>query len=189
MISFLQKNYVKVLAVLLIVIGGYLTIQFLSQPDKVSSIDLTDTHIMADGTVMTGAGAALSDASILQDGTIQLGDGTIITPAFDLRKKVEDSLSPTATNNKVVVDIVGTNFLYDVEEIVVKKGDEVTIHFSSGGGFHDWVLDEFDAKTKRVDKGESSSVTFVADEVGTFQYYCSVSSHREKGQVGYLIVE
>lgn len=143
------------------------------------------THIMQNGDVMTGAGVVLPDAVILADGNIQLGDGTIIEPAFDLRPDDE----PVEEPGPVVIDITGDNFTYDIKEIRIKQGDTVTINFSSVEGFHDWVIDEFDAKTTRIDEGESTSVTFVADRAGTFEFYCSVSGHREKGQVGALTVE
>lgn len=147
-------------------------------------------HIMSDGTIMSGDMKPISDATILPDGTVRLSDGTIFTPAFDFRKKEEKTSDPIVeTTNQITIDVVGINFSYDKTEIRVKKGDVVTINFTSTAGFHDWVIDEFDAATERVDKGEKSSVTFIADKAGTFQYYCSVRGHREKGQVGYLIVE
>ena len=89
----------------------------------------------------------------------------------------------------MVIDVVGIDFEYDIKQIKVKKGDTVTINFKSDKGFHDWVVDEFDAATERVNEGGTTSVTFVADKVGTFQYYCSVMSHRQMGMVGYLIIE
>lgn len=85
-------------------------------------------------------------------------------------------------------DIVGTDFAFDQTEISVSEGDKVTINFTSGGGFHDWVLDEFNAATDRVQDGETASVTFVADRAGEFEYYCSVGSHRAQGMVGKLTV-
>jgi plastocyanin len=64
----------------------------------------------------------------------------------------------------------------------------VRIEFTSTSGFHDWVIDEFDAATDRVRDGETSSVTFVADQAGIFEYYCSVGSHRANGMHGRFIV-
>lgn len=149
--------------------------------------ELQGVHIMADGTVMDGNGRALIGARILQDGTIELESGTIITAAFDLREK--GTAAPVVRQKEVVVDVVGTDFEYDVKEIRVKKGDTVVINFESTDGFHDWVLDEFDAASSRINEGEKTSVTFVANKAGTFQYYCSVMNHRQKGMIGYLIVE
>ena len=75
-------------------------------------------------------------------------------------------------------------------DIKVKQGDKVKIEFSSTQGFHDWTLDEFNAATKQVmDTDGSTIVEFVADKKGTFEYYCSVGSHRANGMKGNFIVE
>jgi plastocyanin len=81
------------------------------------------------------------------------------------------------------------NFGYSETEIRVQEGDTVTINLTNSDGFHDWVLDEFGAETTQIREGETTSVTFVADTSGTYEYYCSVGSHRENGMVGTLIVE
>lgn len=88
----------------------------------------------------------------------------------------------------VTFDVVGENFAYDLETIEVNEGDVVTINFMSKDGFHDWVVDEFDAATEQVNPGTPTSVTFVADQAGTFEFYCSVGKHRDMGMVGELIV-
>lgn len=108
-----------------------------------------------------------------------------------------ESEADTAADLDVVVDletvksftIDSFGFGYSESEIRVKKGDTVTINLTNSDGFHDWVVDEFDAATPKIRAGETSSVTFVADKVGTFEYYCSVGSHRAQGMVGNLIVE
>ncbi len=79
--------------------------------------------------------------------------------------------------------------IFQIGEIKVKKGDTVRINFSSTDGFHDWVVDEFVASTERVNTGDTSSVIFVADQSGIFEYYCGVGNHRQLGMVGNLIVE
>ncbi len=93
------------------------------------------------------------------------------------------------TQNTKVFNISGTNFAFDVKEIKVKKGDTVVINFTSADGFHDVVIDEFKAKTEQVKTGGVTKTTFVADKIGTFEYYCSVGKHRMNGMVGKLIVE
>ncbi len=52
-----------------------------------------------------------------------------------------------------------------------------------------WVVDEFDAATGKVRPGTPTSITFVADKAGTYEYYCSVGNHRAQGMAGKLIVE
>lgn len=89
----------------------------------------------------------------------------------------------------VVVEVSGVNFAFDKKEIRVKKGDIVKIDFVSESGFHDWVIDEFNARTAQVRDGGKTSITFVADKTGIFEYYCSVGKHRAQGMVGNLIVE
>ena len=73
-------------------------------------------------------------------------------------------------------------------ELRVKQGDKVRIEFTSTEGFHDWVLDAFNAATGRVGAGASTSVEFVADKKGTFEYYCSVGEHRANGMGGVFVV-
>jgi len=88
----------------------------------------------------------------------------------------------------------GENFKFSMNGIdnpiiKVKKGDRVRIEFSSTSGTHDWFIDEFLAATERVNIGEITSVEFIADKKGTFEYYCSVGQHRANGMKGSLVVE
>ena len=85
--------------------------------------------------------------------------------------------------------ISGSNFKFSQTEIRVKKRDFVRINFTSADGFHDWTIDEFNAHTEQVATGNRSSVDFVADKAGTFEYYCNVGNHRQMGMRGKLIVE
>jgi plastocyanin len=104
----------------------------------------------------------------------------------------QDAPAPSAetkTPSTVVVDVTGKNYAFSKKEIRVKEGDVVTIQFTSESGYHDWVVDEFKAATAKVRDGGKTSVTFTASKKGTFEYYCSVGSHRSMGMVGNLIVE
>jgi plastocyanin len=85
--------------------------------------------------------------------------------------------------------VTASSFKFDPAEMKVKKGDKVTIVFKNSGGMHDWVIDEFDAGTKQLPAGGTETISFVADKVGTFEYYCSVGNHRQMGMKGTLIVE
>ncbi len=100
-----------------------------------------------------------------------------------------DAVSPDATPGEASFTVLWSNYEYDIKEMRVKEGDTVTITFRSVGGFHDWVVDEFDAATEQVQTDGETSVTFIADKKGTFEYYCSVGQHRANGMVGTLIVE
>jgi len=96
----------------------------------------------------------------------------------------------TTTDSKTVtVDIKANNFSFDKRTITVNEGDTVRIVFSNEQGFHDFVIDEFDARTKQLNAGQTETIEFVADKTGTFEYYCSVGTHRAMGMKGNLIVE
>lgn len=81
----------------------------------------------------------------------------------------------------------GTNFKFSPELVSVKKGDTVRIKFVNSQGFHDFVIDEFKVATPQIREGEAV-VEFVADKAGSFEYYCSVGSHRAMGMKGTLQV-
>ncbi len=86
-------------------------------------------------------------------------------------------------------EITNKGLSFSPNEIRVKQGDKLRITFTNSGGTHDWVVDEFDARTKIVQTGESDTIAFVVDKKGTFEFYCSLMDHRAKGMVGKLIVE
>ena len=85
--------------------------------------------------------------------------------------------------------VTGTNFAFEPSMISVKKGDRVKITFKNTQGFHDFVIDEFSAATKQMQSPGTEVLEFVADKTGTFEYYCSVGSHRQMGMKGTLKVE
>ena len=100
--------------------------------------------------------------------------------------------APVAVTQKEDVKIFtisASSFKFQPSEIRVDKGDRVKIVLNNTKGFHDWVIDEFDARTKQIQGPAKETVEFTADKTGTFEYYCSVGQHRQNGMVGKLIVE
>ncbi len=85
--------------------------------------------------------------------------------------------------------VTGANFKYNPSQIRVSKGDRVKITFIADDMMHDFVIDELSIRTNILRKGQSETLEFTADNVGTFTYYCSVGSHRALGMEGKLIVE
>lgn len=100
-----------------------------------------------------------------------------------------DEANTDAAGTVKTFTVDASSFEFSVKEMRVKKGDTVKVVLTNTGGMHDWVLDEFDAKTRQLASGQSETIEFVADQVGTFEYYCSVGNHRQMGMVGNLIVE
>ena len=106
----------------------------------------------------------------------------------DSEASADDSDEATESEVKTFY-LDARNFSFSQTEIKVEKGDKVKIVLTSADGFHDWVIDGFNAATSRVNTGQTAETEFVADQAGTFEYYCSVGSHRQMGMVGKLIVE
>ena len=134
--------------------------------------------------LIAGTGIYFISSSSSKDGYSGVTGNSI---AKNSDKKTESSSVKTFV-------ITGKNFKFvmngaDNPELKAKQGNKIRIEFTSTDGFHDWVVDEFSAATQRVNSGESTSVEFVADKKGTFEYYCGVGKHREQGMKGNLVVE
>lgn len=99
------------------------------------------------------------------------------------------TVSATQVASVKTFTVIGKNFSFSPTEIKVKKGDTVRIVLDNQDGTHDWVLDEFNVHTPRIQTGQTAEVTFVADKTGTFEYYCSVGNHRAMGMKGNFVVE
>lgn len=109
-----------------------------------------------------------------------------IAPSSEGTSSASDAAS--ASNTKEII-VEGSPYKFLPAEIKVKKGQSVKIVFKNTEGFHDFVIDEFKAKTKQIKAGETETIEFVADKIGTYEYYCSVGKHRAMGMKGNLIVE
>lgn len=100
----------------------------------------------------------------------------------------------TATKTATATDVKDftvtvNNFKFDMAQIRVNRGDTVKINFINSQGMHVWVVNEFNVRTKVLQAGQSESITFVANQAGTFEYYCSLGQHRQMGMKGNLIVK
>jgi plastocyanin len=112
---------------------------------------------------------------------------TEVTTQVPSEKSTNVATDIAAAVQEVVV--TGSSFAFDPKEIRVTEGTRVRVVFKNSGGTHDFVLDEFNARTNVLKSGETQTIEFVADKKGTFEYYCSVGEHRQMGMVGRLVVE
>lgn len=108
------------------------------------------------------------------------GEGDTLDTSLDLEV--------TNTNFKEF-NVKGVNFDFEPKVITVKKGDRVKINFENSAGFHDFVIEEYGVATKKTQAPTLEVIEFTADKAGTFEYYCSVGSHRAMGMFGTLKVE
>ncbi len=94
----------------------------------------------------------------------------------------------TTTAPATVISVAGGNFFFAPNAMTAKKGDRIRVIFRNDDGFHDFRIDELGVATERIGAGQSETVEFTADRAGTFEYYCSVGSHRAMGMKGTLTV-
>jgi len=99
---------------------------------------------------------------------------------------VDVNVDPTLSIREFSVSAAPYSF--STKTITVNKGDTVKITLKNTQGTHDLKIDAFNAGTRVLNAGEEQMITFVADKVGSFEYYCSVGNHRAMGMVGTLIV-
>lgn len=87
------------------------------------------------------------------------------------------------------ITVEGGNFYFKPNEIKVKMGTPVKLTFSNMQGFHDFVIDDLDVKTKQITAGNKETVEFTPTKKGKYEFYCSVGQHKQMGMKGTLIVE
>jgi cytochrome c oxidase subunit 2 len=80
-------------------------------------------------------------------------------------------------------------FGFDPSAITVKKGDRVRIILTSRDVTHGFAIPAFGISSDPITQGQSVTVEFTADKVGTFEFFCNIPcgpGHRE--MTGKLIV-
>jgi plastocyanin len=85
--------------------------------------------------------------------------------------------------------VSSTGMAFNTKTLTVNRGDRVRITYTNGGGTHDFRVDGYNVGTKVIQGGASETFEFVADKAGSFEYYCSVGSHRQMGMKGTLTVQ
>lgn len=81
---------------------------------------------------------------------------------------VEDGAEAKAGNKEFTLTATNFEFASDIE-LVVNKGDLVTIHLTNEEGVHGLAIEEFDAVG-----GPGETIEFEATEAGTFELKCAV---------------
>lgn len=86
--------------------------------------------------------------------------------------------------------VTGTEFAFAPNTLTVAAGDTVKVTFTNNGTYpHNFTIDALNVKGKTISPGQSDTVTFAATKAGTYQYYCSVPGHKDKGMIGTLTVQ
>lgn len=112
--------------------------------------------------------------------------------AYAVSKNTSPSYAPQtgAVAEVKTITVSGNEFSFSPNTIALKKGESVKVIFANTGKYpHNFVINELGVKSNTINAGETTATTFVADKTGSFAFYCSVGTHREKGMVGTLTVE
>ncbi len=136
-------------------------------------------------TMMDDQGQNPEQAGEQNPGTVETGTSASLE-TLNPNAQVDATVS---ANNVKEFTITGKNFSFSPSSITVKKGDKVKITFKNTEGFHDFKIDEFGVATKQAKSPDTEVLEFVATKSGSFEYYCSVGSHRSMGMKGTLIVQ
>jgi nitrite reductase (NO-forming) len=96
----------------------------------------------------------------------------------------------TSTGTTKSLTVSASEFAFTPSTLTVNKGDTVTVTFTNAGKYpHNFTVSDLNVASKTIQPGESDTVTFTADKAGSFQYICSVPTHKDKGMVGTLTVQ
>lgn len=115
-------------------------------------------------------------------------DGSVAATTVQIRPKPVAPPMVKTDASAHQLEVMGNNFKFEPSALTVKKGEKVQIHFKNSEGFHDFKIDAFNVASAKLNGGQDASVEFTADKTGTFEYYCSVGSHRAMGMKGTLTV-
>ena len=89
---------------------------------------------------------------------------------------------------EIHIQMSNWNFVQD--PVTIQKGDQVRLLVTSKEGTHGIMIPDLELSTDKIAPGEEQTLEFVAQEAGTFQYYCNVPcgpGHRSMR--GQLMVE
>ncbi len=111
-------------------------------------------------------------------------NGATVTTTQSQTSTGSGSMQEQSTTTKMTTK----NFSFSVKEMTVSKGANVTVELTNEEGVHDFVIDELGVTSGMLPTGEPVSITIPTDKPGTYEYYCSVGSHRKMGMVGTLTI-
>lgn len=83
------------------------------------------------------------------------------------------------------ISMSSSNFSFSPKTLTLKEGQPVKITFANSGT-HTFTIDELGVNESL--SGGSVTVEFTPSKSGTFEYYCAVPGHKERGMIGSLTV-
>lgn len=145
-------------------------------------------NMMAIGAIVLISVAVLGYTLLNKGGSIEESKEVPSTTTTPVVEGASSSASVSTENGMTTITMDAGAFYYKPNQITVKKGTKVKVILTSRDMMHDFNIDELQVKSGIAKSGETKTVEFIAEKVGSFEYYCSVGQHRKNGQVGTLVV-
>ena len=145
---------------------------------------------------LIGAGVMMANNNSTKTTAAKSEQTMEMSPMPSQTMKATGTMSETTTpatseamTDEQTIKMTAGSFYYNPKQITVKKGQKVKIEFSAVDMMHNFNIDELNVHGETTKSGDTTTIEFTADKVGSFEYYCSVANHRKMGQVGTLIVQ
>lgn len=142
--------------------------------------------------------------------TIAVVAAAMLVPLFLAGCGGSDTASSTSTANEAtpasaaaavatpvppqVLEIRAGDYFFEPKDVSVRTGAvRVTLSNSGPERPHTWVIKTLNgggdlARTDRIAVGGSGTIEFTVSEPGTYEVYCSLPGHADRGQRGTLTV-
>ena len=94
-------------------------------------------------------------------------------------------IAPATQAQPIVLTVSLTEYRLSPAQVEVELGEEIRIHLTNNGSEgHNFVLENYANYDPIIAPGRHANVSFIADAVGTYLMYCTVSGHRALGMEG-----
>ncbi|MEX2029101.1 MAG: cupredoxin domain-containing protein [Candidatus Paceibacterota bacterium] len=178
----MKNTYIIILVLIVLVVGGALVFGMGGKTE----VPTGEAPIsVPTGSDKEEAVFCTMDAKLCPDGSYVGRTGP--NCEFSACPEVVDTEESTADVKEFTVS--ASNFSFSPSTLRVAEGDRVKITFKNTMGFHDFVIDEYGIAAKQTQSPTTEVIEFTANKAGSFEYYCSIGTHRAMGMRGTLVVE
>lgn len=124
---------------------------------------------------------AVESPDVTTSGELKLSDDS------DEGCAAPDPMSEELVAFRVIVE--AGDLWFDAKELVIPADGETTITLENRGFVvHNLAVDDLDLLVV-APRGHSETITIMDPAPGTYEFYCSISGHRQAGMVGMLTVQ
>ncbi|HVS79795.1 MAG TPA: cupredoxin domain-containing protein [Candidatus Paceibacterota bacterium] len=180
----MKNTVIWIIVIVVLVLLGIYAVEHRSNPLDTGE-EATTTPLQTDENGAEGQTGSETASSSVENAPIAATSGEQSGASADVNARANVA-APAAEKTFTVS---GKNFTFTPSTITVNKGDKVKIVFQNTEGTHSFQIDGYNVGTQTIAAGQEATVEFTADKAGSFQYYCSVGTHRQMGMVGTLVVQ